>query len=419
MLSRVVPSLIHRDDLPLLSVAEGGQSTQSSLTGKTTPSPSDEKASQPSEKQVAERPNPDHHREPHNFAEKEHSPTWKAPAPSKAVETAPEHIAKSSVVPNPAPFSVDGLLSSEAIAHPSQPVVSQEQSPQQPVFAPMEDPEITRVAKYIQHLSEHNDGELTALSSVDISPVTSDPMPEQTQAFSEPLASTIVIDEHLEKHIAEALALEEQLADAELQNQEYIRRQVSIEDTRIRALASAPQAQIDSLNTGLGNNGGQAGSGFGQSSQQSAFGSGTKIVTKGEASPVFSPQNLLSEAPRLETHKEPSSQRTRNAIYASIDKLKEAAKSRQLQTGRLTLNIQVDDVSHVKMSIVPHEGGGHQLILLVSNIKLRDELRRSTPELKSATEELPIEISEIVIDQPQNTDAEGENYDQSNISSHT
>lgn len=259
---------------------------------------------------------------------------------------------------------------------------------------PMPDNDVIRIANSIKTYAEQSSED-----TLDIELEETSSPPEEYEAVkvesetSFSLNSESDADDILDKKIAQALALEDELNDVEHKNQEYMSRQTSLDDVRIRAQATniTPSTAVVSIE------GTQLNLGMGSHQQQSSSNSMFNQLSNISASPGSSnslatihtiEQNLPSET----TH------RARQIVYASIERLKEITRNRQFNNGKLNLSINIDDVTRVKLTITAKEGGGHELALLVANPKLRNELKRSVAELKSAATDLPIDISDIVVD---------------------
>ena len=273
------------------------------------------------------------------------------------------------------------------------------------------DSETLRIATAIQDLVEAEEEPNIELKSNSTTPLEQKPSTEPSSKLNSPKTHTPSLnnDDQLRQRIAEAIALEDERSQTEHSDREQIHRQRSFDEARIRALVDKQLAQ------GAASNGGGAMGGGGHKSGHGEQQNLSPLLLKTESNPISAavrntPFEKIADAEIAQKISTPHKTR-QQVIQLSVERLREISRDRQLEHGKLNLTIHLDESAQIKMVISPRGDGSHQLALLIANPKLRHELQRSEPELKSAAAELPIDISDIIIGPVEELDLKDHKHD--------
>lgn len=217
---------------------------------------------------------------------------------------------------------------------------------------------------------------------------------------SEPTEDGLEADEaELEARIAEALSAEEELAEAEARKLDLDDRRRNLEDLRLRAQARG--------GVSLPPSGAAASGGFGDTAGRDSFARGRGepgTLVRAVGTSVTLPEGSDGFAQKLEAARgsalaqKPSV--TRSNAAEAVEQVRKLAKARGLDAGKMNLTIRLDERTQLKMTISPRLDGGHELSLLTADTALREELRRTIPELREVTDDLPIDITDILVGEP-------------------
>ena len=265
-------------------------------------------------------------------------------------------------------------------------------------------PEERQFAEAIQEAADSS-----PVEAIDAPEAAEAEAPEPTEpkrAATEPRATSIrptkplEVDVKTSLRLEEALAAEDEAENLEVHRLEQLERSRALDEARIYAQASRE--------SGLpGPGAGQASGGFGgdPNSRQSP-GQDSRwamLALARETTPL-----LRSAEPSIEGMVASTSGRSMSAPSVSpdpvhrarravLEQIREQAKNKSMSSGRLQLTIQLDEVNQVKLAISPRPDGTHELAFWVADPRLREELRRSIPEIRLAATELPVEVAEVFV----------------------
>ncbi|MEO1232656.1 MAG: hypothetical protein AAFZ18_27550 [Myxococcota bacterium] len=257
--------------------------------------------------------------------------------------------------------------------------------------APAPSSEVERVARAVAQLAE------TEGSGASTAPRLSTPaLPDDESHGIDPAAVTSKEEDSAELSLDEALSTEEEIAELERQRQEAMERRRGLDEARIRAHMERPQAARP-VGSGAAANGGFGQSDLGGRSETSKSTLATSSARPSASTPVEALAERLSSPQRGDVESAKAPPRARQALQAAVERLKELQSQRQLDSGRLALTIRIDESTSVKMTISPRGDGSHELAFLVADPKLRGELQRALPEIRSTATELPLEIAEVMV----------------------
>ncbi len=81
-----------------------------------------------------------------------------------------------------------------------------------------------------------------------------------------------------------------------------------------------------------------------------------------------------------------------------VTRVLEANSKNRLMNKRLSIAIPMEGGDAVRLVLTPGNAGEHKLALVSASASQREQLKRALPELESAAAELPLTISEILVD---------------------
>lgn len=346
--------------------------------------------------------------------ERPSKPTAEGNATGKTAKAAPEARPQAEAVPAPEPRTETSPVPS-APAAPVAPEVARSQAiapklvavPEQGVGT-ASDGEVLRLAEAIGKLA----GEETQPAETKPVPEAKAPLVAKAEAPALPRpaaepAKPVLTDtsapvfDHIAEapgeetlDVAKALAAEDKQAELESQRMHELERRRGIDEARIQSLVdrqgkAAPAAA------------GQSGSGaMGDQGRGGQPNPDRTLVQKAQAS-TSTPQALSGlpagpeASPRAESVR--VTPRARAVAHAVLEQAREMARSRQTESGKLSLTIQLDESTEIKLRITPRNDGTHELAFMIADPKLRDELQRALPEIRSTASELPIDVSDVWI----------------------
>lgn len=195
--------------------------------------------------------------------------------------------------------------------------------------------------------------------------------------------------------LQEALLAEDAAIEEEMRRLETHERQRGIEDARIRAQLAAPAT--------LGNSGTRSGFEDHASGERAPFSKSLFAPALGRAAGAESSPEASAtlSSPALDAARPPEAsapaERARQAARLLLERAREMTRERQLESGKLSLTIRLDEESQLRLTITPRGDGTHELAFMVADPRLRQALERSLPELRSAADELPIDVVDIWI----------------------
>jgi hypothetical protein len=200
--------------------------------------------------------------------------------------------------------------------------------------------------------------------------------------------------------LREALAAEDERLELETKRLERMERRRALDDARVRAQShraggvSAPEALKLGPPGVASSDAGDSGPGAWSFGKPPGWTRAPLSPTSGEAAVAFQPSLERAESAQSA---EPT-RRSRQVANAAVERVREMTKTKQAAEGKLSLTIRIDDATEVKLRISPRGDGTHELAFLVADPRLKHELRRALPEIRDAASELPINVTDVWID---------------------
>lgn len=205
---------------------------------------------------------------------------------------------------------------------------------------------------------------------------------------AEPLVSTLGVDE---AHAPVDMTAEEAPApDAALESEEVV--EVVPETPERISTHDELEATFSLQEVGAGETAEQdLGSGAQQSSSDSSGSSGWE---QPDAPAISLGQTFQGELKSAQQ----TTKQARALAQEMVTRVLEANSKNRLMNKRLSIAIPMEGGDAVRLVLTPGNAGEHKLALVSASASQREQLKRALPELESAAAELPLTISEILVD---------------------